>query len=68
LDEDEVQKENSMNLERTKGMMDINNYYDKKLKEKGEIKVKKLEFKIYPILNGVENRFFYHDIKKGDFL
>ena len=57
-----------MNLERTKGMMDINNYYDKKLKEKGEIKVKKLEFKIYPILNGVENRFFYHDIKKGDFL
>lgn len=48
-----------MTLERTKGMMDINNYYDAKFKNKGNIDVKKLEFKIYPFLNGTEHRLFY---------
>ena len=48
-DEYEFLKNNS--ITRKKGMMEINNYYERKLSKNRKIDVVKFEFQFYPYLN-----------------
>lgn len=48
-----------------KGMENVVDYYGKVLGKKN-LRAIKFETKLYPILNGIHNPFFLHDLREGD--
>lgn len=62
IDEEEYNRCHNSKILREKGNMDINNYYDQKNRQ-GTLSLKKFEFQFYFVLNNVQSRFFYQNIR-----
>jgi hypothetical protein len=62
---DEYLELKNLVIDHVHGMENIVDYYDKVVGKKN-LRVVRFETKLFPILNGIHNPLFYHDLQRGD--